>query len=144
MGNKGFLYQTVIHATAEKVWQALTNAEFTKQYWFGRSVASDWKVGSEVTITTPEGKIEVKGKILAAEPNQKLSYTWGSGTSTNDTTVTFEIVPMGPLTKLVVSHDIDLDGDAAQQTINGWTFIASGLKTLLETGRPMPALPFRK
>lgn len=141
---EGFLYQTVIHSTPEKVWKALTSAEFSRQYWFGRSVESEWKVGSPVTITTPEGAVEVKGKVLEAEVNKRLSYTWGSGTSTDGTTVVFEIMAMGPLVKLLITHDIDLSAEGAQQAANGWTFILCGLKTLLETGSPMPALPWRK
>ncbi|HTP57655.1 MAG TPA: SRPBCC domain-containing protein, partial [Spirochaetia bacterium] len=76
MGKEGFAYQTVIATTPEKLWAALTTAEFTRQYWFGRSVESDWKIGSPVTITTPEGNIEVKGKVLAVEVNKRLSYSW--------------------------------------------------------------------
>ena len=67
MAKEGFLYQTIINSTPEKVWKALTTSEFTQKYWFGRKVESDWKVGSQVTITTPEGSIEVKGKVLAVE-----------------------------------------------------------------------------
>jgi uncharacterized protein YndB with AHSA1/START domain len=142
MTNEGFVYQIVIHTTPEKLWQALTTPEFTKMYWFGRSVESDWKTGSEVTITTPEGNIEVKGKLLEVEPNRRLSYIWGSGTA--NTTVTFEITPMGPLVKLLIMHDFDLTKSEAQQAANGWTFIACGLKTYLETGSPMPAIPWKK
>ncbi len=144
MGNKGFLYQTIINAPADKVWQALTGSEFTTKYWFGRRIESDWKVGSTVKIITPEGKTEVAGKVLAVETNRKLSYTWGSGTDTDNTTVTFEITQMGPLVKLLITHDIDMEAKGAEQTVMGWTFILSGLKTLLETGSPMPALPWRK
>ncbi len=144
MADRGFLYQVVIHASPEKVWQALTNPEFTRQYWFGRSVTSDWKAGSEVKITTPEGKVEVKGRVLEIVENKRLSYEWGSGTDTDNTVVVFEITQMGPLVKLLITHNIDLGGTGAPQTINGWTFILCGLKTYLETGSPMPALPWRK
>ncbi len=141
---EGFVYQTVIASTPDKVWKALTSAEFTRTYWFGRSVESDWKVGSPVTITTPEGAVEVRGKVLEVEVNKRLSYTWGSGTSTDDTTVVFELTAMGPLVKLQIRHDIDMDGAGAQQAANGWTFILCGMKTFLETGNPMPAIPWRK
>jgi uncharacterized protein YndB with AHSA1/START domain len=97
-----------------------------------------------VTITTPEGAIEVKGKVLAAEVNKRLSYTWGSGTSTDNTTVVFEITQIGPLCKLLITHDIELLESGAEQAVNGWTFIVCGLKTFLETGKPMPAIPWRK
>lgn len=144
MSKEGFLYQTIISTTPERLWAALTSAEFTRQYWFGRSVESDWRVGSAVTITTPEGAIEMKGKVLAVEVNKRLSYTWGSGTSTDNTTVVFEITQMGPVCKLLITHDIDLSESGAQQAVNGWTFIVCGLKTFLETGKPMPAIPWRK
>ena len=145
MGEKGFVYQVVIAATTEKVWKALTTAEFTRQYWFGRAIASDWKVGSPVTVTTPDGAVEVTGTVLVFEENKKLSYTWGtSSADTDGTSVVFEIVPMGPLVKLVITHDLDMTTASAQQAVNGWTFILNGLKTLLETGQPMPALPWGK
>jgi uncharacterized protein YndB with AHSA1/START domain len=145
MAKEGFLYQTIINTTPEKVWRALTTSEFTKLYWFGRSVESDWKVGSAVRIVTPEGNVEVNGKVLKVEVNKCLSYTWGSGTpGTDNTTVVFEITQMGPLVKLLIAHDIDLTASAAQQAINGWTFILCGLKTYLETGNALPAIPWRK
>ena len=37
---------------ATKLWAALTEAEFTQQYWFGRWVESDWRQGSAVTYWT--------------------------------------------------------------------------------------------
>ena len=138
MSKEGFLYQTIISTTPEKLWAALTNAEFTRQYWFGRSVESDWRVGSAVTITTPEGAIEVKGKVLAVEVNKRLSYTWGSGTSTDNTTVVFEITQMGPLCKLLITHDIDLSESGAQQAANGWTFIALRLEDFPRNGQAHP------
>ena len=145
MAKQGFLYQVVIATTAEKVWKALTTAEFTRQYWFGRAIESDWKVGAEVKIVTPEGAVEVKGKVLEVEENRCLSYTWGSGQpNTDNTVVVFEITQMGPLVKLQITHDIDITQGPAQQVVAGWTFILSGLKTLMETGKPMPSLPWRK
>lgn len=145
MAKEAFVYQVIIAASAEKVFKALTSGEFSRQYWFGRTIASEWKVGSPLTVTTPEGAVEVSGKVLAYEEGRRLSYSWGtSNPDTDGTTVVFELVEMGPLVKLLVTHDIDLGGLAAQQAANGWTFILNGLKTLLETGKPMPALPWRK
>jgi uncharacterized protein YndB with AHSA1/START domain len=144
MAHEGFLYQTIINATPEKVWHALTTPEFTKMYWFGRSVVSDWKIGSEVKIITPDGNIEVKGTVLEAEPGKRLSYTWGSGTQTDKTKVVFEITQMGPLVKLLITHDIDMSGSGAVQAASGWTLILCGLKTYLETGKPLPSIPWKK
>lgn len=72
---KGFAYQIVIATTAEKAWAALTDPEFTRKFWFGRSVISDWKVGSPVRIVTPEGTDEMVGSVLEVDPPKRLSYS---------------------------------------------------------------------
>lgn len=142
---KGFMYQIVITASAEKIWESLTKPEFTQKFWFGRSVNSDWKEGSDVSVVTPEGIIEAKGKVIEFQPNKRLSYTWQSSRETIEeiSTVVFEIQEMGPLTKLTILHDIDAEKANFQQAAAGWTFILCGLKTFLETGSPMPALPWK-
>jgi hypothetical protein len=76
-----------------------------------------------------------------------LSYSWqatGSGKTDKPTTVVFELQEMGPLVKLTILHDIDAASATFQQAAAGWTFILCGLKTYLETGAPMPALPWKK
>jgi uncharacterized protein YndB with AHSA1/START domain/DNA-binding transcriptional ArsR family regulator len=143
---KGFMYQIVISSSAEKVWKALIEPEFTKKFWFGRSVNSDWKIGSSVTIITPEGKEEMRGKVLEFQPNKRLSYTWQAVTENTEekvTTVVFELLEMGLLTKLSILHDIDAEDAKFQQAASGWTFILCGIKTLLETGKPLPAIPWK-
>lgn len=115
----GFAYQIVIAAKVEKVWQALMDPEFTKKYWFGRSAISDWKLGSAVEIRTPDGAVEVRGKVL-------------------------EIQEMGPLVKLSILHDIDAASAGFQAAASGWTFILCGIKTLLETGSALPTIPWKK
>ena len=37
------VYTTYIRTTPEKVWNAITNPEFTRQYWGGNENVSDWK-----------------------------------------------------------------------------------------------------
>ena len=142
---KGFMYQIVIASSAEKVWESLTTPEFTQKFWFGRSVVSDWEVGSAVSIVTPEGIVEAKGEVLEFVLNKRLSYTWQSSEDTIEetTTVVFELQEMGPMTKLTILHDVDAEKANFQQAAAGWTFILCGLKTFLETGSPMPAMPWK-
>jgi uncharacterized protein YndB with AHSA1/START domain/DNA-binding transcriptional ArsR family regulator len=141
---KGFVYQIVIATSAEKVWESLTKPEFTQKFWFGRSVISDWEVGSVVSIITPDGKEEMKGEVIEFQPNKRLSYTWKTPEEafTETTTVVFELQEMGPMTKLTILHDMDAESAKFQQAAAGWTFILCGLKTFLETGAPMPSLPW--
>ena len=42
MSEPKFVYVTYIATTPEKLWQALTDGAFTRQFWFGTSVESDW------------------------------------------------------------------------------------------------------
>lgn len=142
---KGFMYQIVIAAGAEKVWESLTKPEFTQKFWFGRSVISDWKIGSQVSVITPEGEEEVKGEVLEYQEYKRLSYTWKTPDvdASEATTVVFELQEMGPMTKVTILHDIDAENAKFQQAAAGWTFILCGLKTFLETGAPMPSIPWK-
>lgn len=38
-----------LDAKPSKVWEALTNPKFIKQYMFGTEVTSDWKEGNPIT-----------------------------------------------------------------------------------------------
>jgi uncharacterized protein YndB with AHSA1/START domain len=69
-------YRTTIKAPVERVWEALTNAEIVKQYFFGSNQQTDWKVGSPIKWTGEyEGKpYEDKGVVREFIPNKRLSY----------------------------------------------------------------------
>jgi len=140
----GFAYQIVVATTAEQAWKALISPEFTRQYWFGRTVVSDWKVGSKVEVMTPEGTVEVHGKVVEFNPPQRLCYTWNSKVLAVESQVVFEVQEMGPLVKISILHDIEAGSAGFEQAASGWTFILNGFKTLLETGKPLPSIPWKK
>ena len=75
MSKPEFVYVTYIETTPEKLWEALTSSEFSKRYWFGTEVRSDWKVGSPFALVT-DGKTSDTGEILVADPPRRLSYTF--------------------------------------------------------------------
>ncbi len=67
-----------INAPASKVWEVLTQPEWTKQYMFGCETVSDWQPGSELLWKGAyEGKemVFVKGHIVTIEPGKLLVYT---------------------------------------------------------------------
>jgi uncharacterized protein YndB with AHSA1/START domain len=143
-----FVYVTYIASTPEKVWDALTNPEFTRRYWNGRLVESDWRVGSPVTIRHDyDDEIDgLGGTVLDADRPRRLSFGTPPGT------VTFELAVMprpasgrsqGPsptaddVVRLTVIH-AGLDEAGVRAAGGGWSFILSNLKTLLESGAPLP------
>jgi uncharacterized protein YndB with AHSA1/START domain len=46
MSRQSFMYVTYIRTDPERLWQALTKPEFTRQYWFGAHQETDWKAGA--------------------------------------------------------------------------------------------------
>ena len=69
------VYQVFIRTTPQKLWQALTEGEVTKRYFFGETVHSDWKAGSEWHSTGPEGSRDVEGKVVESDPPRRLVMT---------------------------------------------------------------------
>jgi len=143
MSKPQFVYVNYIETTAEKLWQALTDADFTERYWFGHRLTSDWKPGSPYRFTN-QGKPMVEGEVLIADPPRRLAYSWnnrkdearGEGISR----VTFDLEPRGNVIKLTVTHDeLGEDGKTLRDISGGWPMVIASLKSLLETGHPLPA-----
>lgn len=150
MDNVSFVYTTYIATTPEKLWQALTNGEFTKQYWFGSEMVSDgdWQVGSGFKlINKNKEKIDHFGEVLVCEPNRLLTISWSVRDIEGDrvSKVTYEITPLTSTVKLTVRHDDLIAKDIKEDTgkidsfNTGWPFIISNLKSLLETGKILEA-----
>ena len=145
MNNEKFVYVSYIAATPEKVWAALIEPEFTRQYWRHENV-SDWKAGSSWAHTRSDGeagKVDVVGKVVEVAPPRRLVVTWarpGEPEATaRSSRVTFELETVGSSVRLVVTHD-QLDPDMARSISTGWPMVLSNLKSLLETGRTLANL----
>ncbi len=135
-----FVYVTYIRTTAEKLWAALTGAEFAKQYWRGASPVSDWKVGSPWKLQFPDGRLADSGEIVACEPNRKLAIRWRNEWSDElkkegYSLCTMEIEPVEGTMKLTVTHGIERPNSNFIKAVSGgWPQILANLKSLLETG----------
>ena len=141
-----FVYVTYIAATPDKVWQALTDGTLTRQYWYGRRIESDWKVGSTVTFWyhTEDGEaVSDRGIVLESNPPRRLSYTWhvefaDELRDEHPSRVIFEIEPSGKEVKLTLTHDEFEPGSKILDGVrSGWPAILASLKTMLETGKPL-------
>ena len=145
-----FVYATFIKTTPEKLWEALTNGDFSVKYWMGFRIELELKAGGNMRILPPKGMEEHgdhAGKVLACEPYRKLTYTFGPKDTlevakkrVSPSRVTYEITPMGKLVKLRVIHenllpeDVNKDPGTFKGINNGWPAVMSSLKSLLETG----------
>jgi uncharacterized protein YndB with AHSA1/START domain len=136
------IYTIYIVATPEKVWQALTSAEFSRQYFFGNAVEVDLRVGGAYIVRTPDGALHISGEVIECDPPNRLTVTFNVNwpaliEKLGPTLVSYEIEPVGEVVKLTLleSHDRPLSDDILAGGRSGWPAILSSLKSLLETGR---------
>jgi len=140
------VYQTYIHTTPERLWQAITRGEITRRYFHQTAVESTWQTGSPVIYRQPDGTVAVEGEVVAAEPPRRLQMTWSfrnghdaEAIADPPSRVTWEIEPVDGVCKLTLVHDGFASETATYRSIReGWTPILASLKSLLETGEPLP------
>ena len=138
------VYTIYIASGPEKVWQALTSAEFSRKYFFGNAVEVDLRAGGAYVVRTPDGAPHISGEVIECDPLKKLTFTFNVNwpaliEKLGPTLVTYEIEPAGEVTKLTLlqSHDRPLSDDILSGGRQGWPAILSSLKSLLETGNAM-------
>ena len=135
------VYQVFILATPEKIWEAITNSDFTRQYFYASEVEF---AGGRRIARGPNGELWGDEPVVEWKPPHKLVHQWRSQydpelAAEATSRVSWEIEPQdGGVTKLTVIHD-QLEGapKTAQSVAGGWMYILSGLKTLLETGKSL-------
>lgn len=140
-----YVYVTYIHATAERVWQALTDADLTARYW-GHANVSDWQPGSpwEHRRVDGSGAVDVVGTVVSAEPPTRLVITFEDTPSEDReaSVVTFLVEPHRDIVRLTVTHEKLPNRDMLNGISSGWPAVLANLKSLLETGDVLPQAPW--
>ncbi|HEY0701753.1 MAG TPA: SRPBCC family protein [Candidatus Acidoferrales bacterium] len=139
-----FVYVTFIRTTPERLWSALTTADFMKEYWFGMHFKTEWKVGARWELRFPDGRIADSGEIGEFEPPKRLVLiNWRNEfkpelKAEGYARCVIELEPMAEAVKLTVTHTVDRpDSKLIQAVSGGWPRILSNLKSLLETGQTL-------
>jgi uncharacterized protein YndB with AHSA1/START domain len=139
------VYSIFIRATAEQVWDAITKPEFTQKYFYGSRVESSFEPGEPYEgFSGDRSEKLVDGEVLEASPPSKLVTTWRAlydpeTAKEPHSRVSWEIEPAGEgIVQLTVVHDgLEAAPKTAENVAGGWSYVLSGLKTVLETGRPL-------
>jgi len=136
------VYQVSIKTTPDEVWKAITTPEFTAQY-FHRA---------RITVTPdayrsygPDDSVWGDGSVAVWDPPHKLVHEWRSLYDPElaleePSRVTWEITQQdGGICLLTVTHDRLEGAPRTARSVSGpgWTSVLTGLKALLETGRPL-------
>jgi len=131
---------TYIRTTPEKLWSALTDAEFMKRYWFGVRCESQWTAGSSWKLAYPDGRDTDAGEIVEVEPPRRLMIRWQHQDKSElkaegESHCTMELGSSGPAVKLSITHTIECEPSNFIAAVSGaWPMVISNLKSLLETG----------
>jgi uncharacterized protein YndB with AHSA1/START domain len=140
MARSTFVYVTYIRTTPDKLWLALTDAEFMKQYWFGMTAVCGWTKGSPWKLVADDGKVFDDGEIIESDPPRRLVIRWQHQNrpelkAEGPSLCTMELEPTGSAVKLSITHSIESDPSKFIEAVSGgWPKILSNLKSLLETG----------
>ncbi len=137
------VYVTYIRATPQKIWDALRDPEFTKQYWVETWQESEWKKGASWKIMLPDGRVGDSGEILEYDPPKKMVISWRNEflpdlKEEGYSRCTYELEPIDDCVKVTVTHEIDKPNSKLIAGVSkGWPGVMAALKTLLETGKPL-------
>jgi uncharacterized protein YndB with AHSA1/START domain len=138
------VYVTYIASTPERIWAALTQPEFTRQFFFGRTIEIEPEAGGSFVLRMPDGRVDVKGEVVTWEPPNRLAMTWTVDWIPDmrdlpACLVTYEIAQAGEAVRLTMTeaHQWDVPDDLLSGGRMGWPAILSSLKSVLETGKPL-------
>ena len=140
-----FTYVTYIRTTQQKLWEALTDPEQNRSYWFGQSQQTTWKVGSPWRLVSQEGTVYAEGEVVAFDPMALIVVTWRDEhrpewKADGFSTCRMEIETIDGACKLTVTHSIDVANSKLIGAVSGgWPNVLSNLKSWLETGAPVRA-----
>lgn len=135
-----FVYVTFIRTTPEKLWAALTEPEFTKQYWTIEHHVSAWEAGADWNTTFADGRIADSGQVIEADPPRRLVLKWRNEfmpelKAEGYGRCTIELEQKNEAVKLTITHESSVpDSKLIKGVSSGWPRILSNLKSLLETG----------
>jgi len=136
-----FVYVTFIRTTPERLWSALTDPEFMKEYWFGTHLKTDWKPGARWEMIHSDGRVTDAGEVVEFDPPRRMVLNWQhelrpEWKAEGVARCTIELEPVSDAVKLTVTHTMEREDSKLIQAVSGgWPRILSNLKSLLETGQ---------
>lgn len=156
------VYRVYIKADPQAIWDAITQPQWTERYGYGGEAQFDMRPGGSFRHLTTAGMramgagdVAVDGEVIECDPPRKLVQTWRmvmnpETAAEGFTRLTYEIgEATDGVTKLTVIHDLAGAPKLALMVAGGledtgagggWSWILSGLKTLIETGSSLAAL----
>jgi uncharacterized protein YndB with AHSA1/START domain len=129
-----------INAEPDRIWRTITTREKSRAYFHETEIEP--RIGGRFRLYNDQGEAITEGKVLIHDPPHRLRVSWKelSDPDSIPGEVDYLVEPVGGSTRLTVSN---YDHPAPPPEYldmgrKGWGFTLSSLKTLLETGKPLP------
>ena len=130
------VFETTIDASAEKVWETLTNPDKIEQYMFGSRCDSNWTPGSKANYYIKQNEKEitvVKGEVIRSIPNKLLEHTlFPANSGIEDTLENY----------LVIIYEMEEDDGKTELTITqkGYKYVENGQERYIDTQKGWKAV----
>jgi uncharacterized protein YndB with AHSA1/START domain len=140
------VYRMYIKAPQEKVWETITRPELISTFFHGAQIETTYEIGTPTRGYSPDRSQQWSdGTVLEYDPPRRLVHSWRTlydpeAAPEPESRVTWEIEaqPDG-VSKLTLVHDRLERSPKTAKSVEGWSYILSNLKTVLETGEPLPS-----
>jgi uncharacterized protein YndB with AHSA1/START domain len=138
-----FTRKIYIGAPAEEVWSWLVEPERVEQYHLSNLESRPTAAGDPVRYTNKIGwQVLVEGTVEEIVEGRRLvhSYQLQLDPPEEPSRVTYELIRFGDqMCCLELRHEaMAPEGEAYRSAAASWDVVLSSLKTLIETGHPLP------
>ncbi len=145
------VYQIYISATPQQVWEAITDSEWTRRYFHGTSFVEPPQQGHVYRTVRADDRPAVEGEIEVMEPPTakapgRFVQTWrvlydAAMAKEPPSRVEWTVEDAGTgLTRVRLVHGgLAFSPLTWANVKDGWVWVLDAMKTVLETGRELPA-----
>lgn len=135
-----------VRAPAAKVWEVLTSPRYVPEwagaFMPGAKAESDWRAGSEVTWTSDDPDMVMRGTVVESVADSRLKMTFPAGQAPDqdfDQSETFALAPKDGGVELTVTHG-PLGAKSYETMEAPWDTALGAIKALAEADAPGRAL----
>ncbi|NND02504.1 MAG: helix-turn-helix domain-containing protein [Acidimicrobiia bacterium] len=146
MGAPDHIYKAYINGSQAEVWDAITNPDKTVQYFYGTRIDAELEPGGKMNyLYGHNGEVASTGNIISIDPPNKLEFTfqamWDEQmVAEGPAREVWALVEVNGMVELTIElYDAPAGSKTYDDFTNGFPYIVSGLKSLVETGTPLPA-----
>jgi len=131
------IYTLALVAPPATVWEAITDPEQTRHYFYDLAVRSSWSQGARVSYQLPDGDIAMAGSLLEYEAPRhfRMTATLQFNRRLREepaSTIAWVVTPRGRQTMLTLTHDELASCPATHRMMRqSWPSICEGLASYL-------------